>query len=159
MARADLSAQPFFEHILNGSLNLASCIPTITPSGQGLIIVGFSMTNMGNDREPHRVYLKAFCRSRAPHSSAILPTRMLCYFKFPACRTARIEFSNPKSKLPHVNLIDFRAPLRLAFSATSSNLFVRQTLPFSFLQSSGFDQRALPFTSLPGTTPLQHHSR
>ncbi len=108
--------------------------------------------------EVYGLLVEALRGSRTSDSSAVLETGVFGDEFLPPGRTVWKQRPHLSRESPHVLLIQFRAPCRLALLPAGPHVTVSQALLFGQFQGGTRDQKPLPLVPLSGAT-LLHDDR
>jgi hypothetical protein len=100
--------------------------------------------DVGGNRQPDRLLIKALGSSRAAHPAAVLEAGMFSDGDFSSGRAPGEELTHTLGELLHILAIQLRPARRCPFPPSRSGLLVSQAFLFGLFQRLHFDQQPLP---------------
>lgn len=113
--------------------DLRSCIAAVPFLCQKFVVICFSMSNMGSNREQHRRFIKALRRRRTTDASTVFAASVFGYLQFSSTRTGGKEFPDLFGKLFHVTSVELRVSLSLPVSAALSGISISKAFSFRLI--------------------------
>lgn len=117
------------------------------------------MADVGDDRQPNRIFIQRFGGRGTPDASAVLLAGMLGNDLFPSRGTMGEHLAHARLEPLDVFPVQFCAVFGFALAASGAEVFVRETFLLGALQRGLFDQNPLPLVAFAGAAPFQDDGR
>ena len=145
---------PGGEDPLDGVADFVAGVGAVVTATEEPVVVCLHVPDVRHDRQPHRFFVQALCRSAASDTVAIFEARVLGDRLLTAGRTVREEFPNMLAEALCIFSIELVSANRLALAATVAGRVVGQAFLLGLSQGLLFDQQPLSLIVLSSVAPL-----